>query len=108
MAPGMRVAQLLNVAFDMCAWEVLGSLCNGCTLCIRGKSSKEWRALMKTVDIVIATPSILGPHDPADYPNIKFVATAGEVCPQTLADAWGRSAQFFNSCGPTEVRSTQF
>lgn len=60
MAPGMRVAQLLNVAFDMCAWEVLGSLCNGSTLCIRGKSSKEWRAVMKSVDIIIATPSILG------------------------------------------------
>ncbi|KAI5117922.1 hypothetical protein M0805_002001 [Coniferiporia weirii] len=103
MAPGMRVAQLLNVAFDMCAWEILGSLSNGCTLCIRGKSSKEWRALMKTVDIIIATPSILAPHDPADYPNVKFVATAGEVCPQALADRWGQSARFFNSCGPTEI-----
>lgn len=60
MKPGMRVAQLLNIAFDMCAWEVLGSLANGCTLCIRGKSSREWRALMKTVDIIIATPSIIG------------------------------------------------
>ncbi|EJC98159.1 nonribosomal peptide synthetase 12 [Fomitiporia mediterranea MF3/22] len=103
MAPGMRVAQLLNVAFDMCAWEVLGSLSNGCTLCIRGKSSKEWRAVMKSVDIIIATPSILAPHDPSDYPNVKFVATAGEVCPQSLADRWGKSAQFFNSCGPTEI-----
>ncbi|KLO16789.1 nonribosomal peptide synthetase 12 [Schizopora paradoxa] len=103
MKPGMRVAQLLNVAFDMCAWEVLGSMCNGCTLCIRGKSSKDWRAVMKTVDIIISTPSILGPHDPADYPNVKFVATAGELCPQALADNWGRSAQFFNSCGPTEI-----
>lgn len=100
MAPGLRVAQLLNIAFDMCAWEVLGSLSNGCTLCIRGKTSREWRALMKTVDIIIATPSILGahrldnqhldldltsaaaPHDPADYRNVKYVATAGEVCPQ--------------------------
>lgn len=33
--------------------EILGSLSNGCTLCVRGKSSKEWRAVMKTVDIVI-------------------------------------------------------
>lgn len=60
MEPGRRVAQLLNIAFDMCAWEVLGSMSNGCTLCIRGKSSKEWRELMKTVDVVIATPSIMG------------------------------------------------
>ncbi|TDL22237.1 nonribosomal peptide synthetase 12 [Rickenella mellea] len=103
MAPGRRVAQLLNVAFDMCAWEVLGSLCNGCTLCIRGKTAKEWSTVMKSVDIVISTPTILGQHDPANYPNIKFVATAGEVCPQPLADRWGQSAQYFNSCGPTEI-----
>ena len=57
---------------------------------------------MKTVDIIISTPSILGahfavwcrnsvltfdqgPHDPADYPNVKFVATAGELCPQGIS-----------------------
>ncbi|KAH8104625.1 nonribosomal peptide synthetase 12, partial [Cristinia sonorae] len=103
MAPGRRVSQLMNIAFDMAAWEILGSMSNGCTLCIRGKSSKEWRAVMKTVDIVIATPSMLTPHDPADYPNIKAVATAGEPCPQRLADSWSRTVNFYNSCGPTEI-----
>ncbi|KAI0269909.1 nonribosomal peptide synthetase 12 [Gloeopeniophorella convolvens] len=103
MAPGRRVSQLMNIAFDMAAWEILGSLSNGCTLCIRGKSSKEWRALLKTVDIVIATPSMMVSHDPKDYPNIKVVATAGEVCPQSLADAWAENGAFYNSCGPTEI-----
>ncbi|KAI0755006.1 nonribosomal peptide synthetase 12 [Daedaleopsis nitida] len=103
MQPGRRVSQLLNIAFDMAAWEILGSLSNGCTLCVRGKSSKEWRAVMKTVDIVIATPSMMAPHDPADYPNIKVVATAGEPCPLPLADKWARSAHYYNCCGPTEV-----
>lgn len=36
---------------------------------------------MKAVDIVIATPAMLSPHDPTDYPNIKVVAVAGEHCP---------------------------
>ncbi|KAI0355003.1 nonribosomal peptide synthetase 12 [Trametes cingulata] len=103
MRPGRRVSQLLNIAFDMAAWEILGSLSNGCTLCVRGKSSKEWRAVMKTVDIVIATPSMMAPHDPADYPNIKVVATAGEPCPLPLAEKWAKSAHYYNSCGPTEV-----
>ncbi|KZV88847.1 acetyl-CoA synthetase-like protein [Exidia glandulosa HHB12029] len=103
MRPGLRVAQLLNIAFDMCAWEVLGSLANGCTLVLRGKTAAEWKAVMKTVHVVIATPSVLGQYDPADYPNIKFAATAGEVCPQSLADAWSKTGQFFNSCGPTEI-----
>ncbi|KAF5387183.1 hypothetical protein D9615_001581 [Tricholomella constricta] len=74
MSPGLRVSQLMNISFDMAAWEILGSLCNGSTLCLRGKTSKEWRAVMKTIDIMIATPSMLTPHDPADYPNIKVVA----------------------------------
>jgi hypothetical protein len=37
---------------------------------------------MKTVDVVIATPSMLAPHDPTDYPNMKVVALAGEHCPK--------------------------
>ncbi|KAJ4482061.1 nonribosomal peptide synthetase 12 [Lentinula aciculospora] len=103
MAPGVRVSQLMNIGFDMAAWEILGSLCNGATLCLRGKTSKEWRAVMKTVDVVIATPSMLGPHEPSTYPNIKVVAVAGEACPQGLADEWAQTAQFYNCCGPTEI-----
>ncbi|KAH9922827.1 nonribosomal peptide synthetase 12 [Epithele typhae] len=107
MQPGRRVSQLLNVAFDMAAWEILGSLSNGCTLCVRGKSSKEWRAVMKTVDILFsATPSMMAPHDPVDYPNIKVVATAGEPCPLPLAEKWAKSAHYYNSCGPTEAGVT--
>lgn len=76
---------------------------------------------MKSVDIVIATPSMLLRHDPVDYPNIKTVAVAGEACSQGLlltevlwdildarfsamADNWAESVQFYNGCGPTEVR----
>ncbi|KAI0041517.1 AMP-binding protein [Auriscalpium vulgare] len=101
--PGVHVAQLLNVAFDMCAWEILGCLANGGTLHLRGQRRHQWTSVLKTVDVVICTPSILIPHDPADYPNIKIVATAGEPCPQWLADKWASSATFFNCCGPTEV-----
>lgn len=120
MAPGMRVAQLLNIAFDMGAWEILGSLYNGCTLCIRGNTKVEWIALMKTIDIVIATPSILAKHEPENYPNIKHVIVGGEVCPQceivsppppynrshsskALADKWAQYTNFNNCCGPTEI-----
>ncbi|EKM79191.1 hypothetical protein AGABI1DRAFT_74022 [Agaricus bisporus var. burnettii JB137-S8] len=103
MAPGVRVSQLLNISFDMAAWEILGSMCNGCTLYLRGKSSKEWRAVMKLVDVIIATPSMLLPHNPQDYPNVKVVAVAGEPCPKYLADSWASHAKFYNCCGPTEV-----
>ncbi|KAG9127721.1 hypothetical protein FRC07_010486 [Ceratobasidium sp. 392] len=101
MRPGRRVAQLLNVAFDMAQWECLGSVSNGCTLCIRGS---DWKKVMSSVDIVIATPSVMQLYDPADYPNIKFVATAGEPCPKPLADRLAAAGvAYYNSCGPTEV-----
>lgn len=103
MGPGVRVSQLMNISFDMAAWEILGSMSNGSTLYLRGKTSKEWRSVMKLVDVVVATPSMLVPHDPADYPNIKTVAVAGEPCPKSLADAWASKVKFYHCCGPTEV-----
>ncbi|KAF8151294.1 putative nonribosomal peptide synthetase [Crassisporium funariophilum] len=103
MKPGMRVAQLLNIAFDMGAWEILSSLYNGCTLCLRGNTSKEWASLLKTVHVVIATPSMLIPHQPEDYPTIKHVIVGGEPCLQALADRWAKYTNFNNCCGPTEI-----
>ncbi|CCM02055.1 uncharacterized protein FIBRA_04131 [Fibroporia radiculosa] len=103
ISPGVRVAQLLNIAFDMCVWETLGCLLNGGTLHMRGPRRVDWLKILRTVDVVISTPSILASHDPANYPNIRVVATAGEPCPVALADKWGQNATFYNCCGPTEV-----
>lgn len=103
MHPGMRVAQILNIAFDMGAWEILGALYNGATLCLRGNTSRDWHALLKAVNVVIATPSILASHEPEDYPNIEHVIVGGEPCPQTLADKWATYTSFNNCCGPTEI-----
>jgi hypothetical protein len=75
----MRVAQLLNIAFDMGA---CGTLYNCVNLCIRGNTSKEWVSLLKTVDIVVATPSILTDHEPEKYPSIKPEIVGGDPCPQ--------------------------
>lgn len=36
---------------------------------------------------------------------IRVIATAGEPCPQALADEWSAGKTFYNCCGPTEVRS---
>lgn len=98
--PGMRVAQLLNIAFDMAVWEVLGALCHGATLVIRGR---DLEATAARADVVIATPSILGRLDPRRCRRVRTVAVAGERCPSRLATAWAATTRFHNSCGPTEV-----
>ncbi|TFY69108.1 hypothetical protein EVJ58_g614 [Rhodofomes roseus] len=89
----------------MCVWETLGCLMNGGTLHLRGPRRTDWLQVLRTVHVVISTPSILAQHDPADYPDIRVVATAGEPCPVALADKWAHQATFYNSCGPTEVSS---
>jgi amino acid adenylation domain-containing protein len=98
--PGDRVAQLLNIAFDMAAWEILGCLVHGGTLVIRGK---DIAAAARTADVLIATPTVLSGIDPASCPRVRTVAVAGEPCPRPLADRWARHAAFHNCCGPTET-----
>ena len=117
----------------MCVWEVLGCLANGGTLVLRDSSPTPysspafasvplteppastgstfkrntvsgWLDLLKSVDVMIATPSILAKFDPKELSNIRTVAVAGEPCSRPLADDWAIGRDFYNCCGPTEVR----
>ncbi len=100
IVPGDKVAQQLNIAFDMAAWEILGCLSNGGTLLIR---NKDFQTTAEQADILIATPSILAMLDANRCQQVRAVAVAGEPCPQPLADTWGAFCDFYNSCGPTET-----
>lgn len=100
MRPGMKVSQILAIAFDMAAWEILGCLAHGATLVIRGASIAD---AVQRADIVIATPTILSALDADACRNVRTVAVAGEPCPQALAARWGAFCRFHNACGPTEV-----
>jgi|GEM_PF-253956 len=97
---GSIVAQILSIAFDMAAWEILGCLGNGGTLLIRGSDIAKTAA---KANVLIATPSILSEIDPALCKYVTTVAVAGEPCPRNLADTWSRCSRFYNSCGPTET-----
>lgn len=97
---GSKVAQVLNVAFDMGAWEILGCLMNGGTLCMRGS---DWVVTLREVDTLISTPSILSKYRRISFPNIRTIVTGGEPCPQALADEWAEGTCYYNICGPTEI-----
>lgn len=98
--PGVKVSQILNIGFDMSAWEIWGALCNGGTLVIRGKSVVD---AVEQADVVIATPSILDRIPLEQVLPMSAVAVAGEPCPRPLADKWSNICAFYNSCGPTET-----
>ncbi len=100
MAPGVKVAQLLNIAFDMAAWETLGAMMNGATLLIRGK---DFNHTASRANVIIATPSILCTIDIDRCTEVKTVAVAGEPCARSLADQWATRCDFYNCCGPTET-----
>ncbi|WP_205327335.1 amino acid adenylation domain-containing protein [Glycomyces sp. YM15] len=98
--PGTTVGQILNIAFDMAAWEILGCLSHGGTLVIRGDDIGETAS---RVEVLIATPTILSRIDPDSCERVRTVAVAGEPCPRALADRWARRCTFYNGCGPTET-----
>lgn len=100
IVPGDKVSQILNIAFDMAAWEVLGCLSHGGTLFIRGSDIEE---TVKQVDVVVSTPSVLGKIDHVKCYGVRAVAVAGEPCPKDLADRWSEFSDFYNCCGPTET-----
>ncbi|POR37446.1 Nonribosomal peptide synthetase 5 [Tolypocladium paradoxum] len=98
--PGTCVGQVLNISFDMAAWEIFSCLCNGGTLVVRGS---KWELTIQELDVLICTPTILSKYHPTKYPKIKVVATAGEPTSQGLADLWATHATYWNCCGPTET-----
>ena len=98
--PGDRVCQILNIGFDMAAWEILGCLANGGTLLIR---DSDMQKVASEAEVIIATPSILQRLSPELCPNLKVVTVAGEPCPLPLAQRWSQYSVFQNSCGPTET-----
>ena len=99
---GRNVIQQLNVAFDLCkfatsdekwelllkvsgAWEILATVMNGGTLHIRGSGNEAWTKCLRSVDTLIATPSVVMKHmaRQQDFPNIKTIVVGGEPCPQS-------------------------
>ncbi|KAH8892468.1 AMP-binding enzyme [Thozetella sp. PMI_491] len=98
--PGTKVGSILSISFDMGAWEILGCLCNGGTLIMRGSN---WTSALNQIDVMICTPSILSLKEPELFPNIKMVATAGERSWLALADKWASHGTYYNCCGPTET-----
>ncbi|KAJ4123262.1 hypothetical protein NW768_009796 [Fusarium equiseti] len=97
---GTSVGSVLNISFDMAAWEVFVCLCNGGTLVLRGSN---WERVLQQIDVLICTPTILSKYRPTQFPRIKTVATAGEPTTRGLADLWANHGTYWNCCGPTET-----
>ncbi|VZI11593.1 unnamed protein product [Fusarium fujikuroi] len=78
---GTCVGSVLNISFDMAAWEVLVCLCNGGTLVLRGSN---WE------------PTLQQDKNSGHSRRTNYNR-------RSLADLWASHGTYWNCCGPTET-----
>ncbi|KAJ2975050.1 hypothetical protein NQ176_g5733 [Zarea fungicola] len=98
---GVRVAQVMSVAFDGSIHELFSALSYGATLVLKLK--RETFGHLKTVDSAILTPSVASVLHPGDFPRLKTLYLVGEPVPQRVCDTWGAEKTVYNMYGPTEA-----
>ncbi|MFE0461112.1 amino acid adenylation domain-containing protein [Kitasatospora sp. NPDC058965] len=105
VAPGDRVLQFASPSFDASVWEVLMALTNGAELVLPPPDTDpgDLRRQAPLVTHMTLPPSLLERLDPADFPQLHLVVSAGEACPADQAERWARHARFVNAYGPTET-----
>ncbi|KAK4184506.1 hypothetical protein QBC35DRAFT_517514 [Podospora australis] len=98
---GVRVAQIMSVAFDGSIHELFSALSYGATLVLRG--GEKGFGHLKSADSAILTPSVASVLDPHDFPQLKTVYLVGEAVPQAVCNTWAAVKTLYNMYGPTEA-----
>ncbi|KAI8825575.1 uncharacterized protein EV422DRAFT_563406 [Fimicolochytrium jonesii] len=96
---GAKVGQVMSVTFDACAGEIWPALSYGATLIIRGR---DIRSVIRKVDVLVITPTVLSGMRQKDYTNLKMVITGGETMKAAIVQEWADKVQLVNIYGPTE------
>ncbi|KAK1849600.1 nonribosomal peptide synthase [Colletotrichum chrysophilum] len=100
---GVRIAQVMSLAFDGAIHELFSALSYGATLVLRETDSPASVHHLYAVDCAILTPSLASVLDPDDFPQLRTVYLVGEIVPQTVCDTWASSKTVYNMYGPTEA-----
>jgi hypothetical protein len=77
--PGIKVSQLMAVAFDGSIHETFSALCHGAALVLPEEAESLYETL-KLVDSAILTPSIAEVLEPDEFPDLKNVSSADLAC----------------------------
>ncbi|KAH8172387.1 AMP-binding enzyme domain-containing protein [Sarocladium implicatum] len=99
--PGVRVSQIMSVAFDGSIHEIFSALTYGATLVL--PANPDVLSALSMVHSAILTPSIANALDPSDFPKLQTLYLVGEPVPQSVADKWAASKTVYNMYGPTEA-----
>ncbi len=105
--PGDRVLQLASIGFDSSVAEVIKALLAGAVLRIGrpGALSTEGPggATARGVTHVTIPPSLLAALPTNVLAPGTVIVTAGEACPDAVADLWTADHRLVNFYGPTET-----
>ncbi len=103
-----RVLQFSSAAFDASVWEVAMTLSRGACLCLAPRHAlmpgEPLQTTLRELAITHATlPSTaLSASGEAEFPDLRCLIVAGDVCPPALVERWRDKLQFVNAYGPTE------
>lgn len=108
LTPTSRVLQFAAPTFDASVSEIVTTLLAGATLVVVPSTDPrngDVRRLLRDFEITTVTlpPSLLAVLEPADFPALRVVVSAGEACTPDLAARWGTGRRLVNAYGPTEA-----
>ena len=101
--------QFAPLSFDASVSEVFTALAAGATLCLAPRDElvpgPRLVELIRKHGVTVATlpPSSLALLEPADFPGLRTIVSAGEACSAALVARWAPGRRFVNAYGPTEV-----
>ena len=106
---GDRIAMLAPLHVEGVLFEILAALTSGASLHIpTAEQRRPGPALddflrTERITALVATPSRLRELDPAGFPALRVVISAGDDLPLDTARRWARDTVLFNSYGVTEA-----
>jgi amino acid adenylation domain-containing protein len=106
---GDRIAMLAPLHVEGVLFEILAALTSGASLHIptaeQRRPGPALDGFLRTerISVLVATPSRLRDLDPAAFPALRVVISAGEDLPVDTARRWASGRLLFNSYGVTEA-----
>jgi amino acid adenylation domain-containing protein/non-ribosomal peptide synthase protein (TIGR01720 family) len=106
---GSRVLQFASFSFDMAVWDVVNAILAGaCLVLADGEAAGGGEPLVELmrgerIGYAMLPPSLLAALPEEGLPDLKTIASGGDVVTAEVVRRWGAGRRFANAYGPTEI-----